>query len=67
MAAGGAESIGGEDVVVGVGEDEAKLGRWSWTRYQGTFDRMFRVVNVYRSVVGKEFNSAYMQQYRHSL
>ena len=52
---------------MGVGADEKKLGRWTWTRYKGTFNRIFRVVNIYRPVVGKKFNSAYMQQYRHSL
>ena len=47
--------------------DNNKLGRWAWTRYQGTFDRFFRVVSIYRPVVGKEYNTAFMQQYRHSL
>jgi len=53
--------------VIGVGSDDTKLGRWTWTRYQGTFNRIFRVVNIYRPVVGKEYNSAYMQQYRHAI
>ena len=53
--------------VVEIGVDSKKLGRWAWTRYQGTFDRYFRVIIIYRPMVGKDYNSAYMQQYIHSM
>ena len=50
------------------GVDEMKLGRWSWTRFQGSYGRYLRIVSVYcpgRDT--RKLNSAYMHQYRYSL
>jgi hypothetical protein len=49
------------------GVDKSKLGRWAWTRYQGTEGRNLRVVSVYRPVVNDGYNSVYMQQLRYSV
>ena len=54
--------------VIATGADESKLGRWAWTRYQGSFDRTFIIFSVYRPVEGNGgFNSAYVQQLRYSM
>ena len=29
------------------GSDNHKLGRWAWTRFQGSYGRYFRVVSLY--------------------
>jgi exonuclease III len=49
------------------GVDKSKLGRWAWTRYQGTEGRNLRVVSVYRPVINDGYNSVYMQQLRYSV
>ena len=49
------------------GVDEKKLGRWSWTRYQGSYGRYLRIVSVYRPCTSRHQNSAFMTQYRYSL
>ena len=46
------------------GSDGKKLGRWTWSRFQGSFGRFCRVVSVYRPCYNVAYNSAYMQQYR---
>lgn len=51
-----------------MGADARNLGRWTWSRFQGSRGRFCRVVSVYRpSYNVKKYNSAYMQQYRYSL
>ena len=37
---------------IDIGVDESKLGHWSWTRYQGSFDSSFIIFSVYRPVEG---------------
>ena len=50
------------------GFDKEKLGRWAWSRYQGSSGRHLRVVSVYRSCMSTQrVNSVYMKQYGYSL
>ena len=50
------------------GSDAWKLGRWSWTRFQGSYGRYVRVVSIYRPYMKTiKLNSNYMQQYRYSM
>ena len=52
--------------VIATRADESKLGRWAWTRYQGSFDQTFIIFSVYRPIEGNGgFNSAYVQQLRY--
>ena len=49
------------------GVDDARLGRYAWMRFQGSYGRHFRVVSVYRPGYNKKYNSTYMQQLRYSM
>ena len=56
--------------VIDHGGDSSNLGRWVWTRYQGSFNRKFVVFSVYRPIdcKGKKgYNSAYEQQLCYSM
>ena len=50
------------------GTDNRKLGRWAWTRFQGSYGRNFRVVSIYRPFQNtKNANAAFMTQLRYSV
>ena len=49
------------------GVDKTKLGRWAWSRFQGSYGQYFRLVSVYRPCYNIRYNSAYMQQYRYAM
>ena len=50
------------------GVDSTKLGRYSWSRFQGSYGRYLRVVSVYRPCYSNiNYNSTYLQQLRYSL
>ena len=50
------------------GYDDHKLGRWCWSRYQGSYGRHLRVVSVYRPCLSTQrVSSIYMKQYGYSL
>ena len=54
----------------GAGSDKAKLGRWTWTRYQGKHDSFLRCVSVYRPCsrnCGAETVAAQHRQYLQSV
>lgn len=41
-------------ISAGAGSDRAKLGRWTWTRYQGKHNTFLRCVSVYRPCGGNQ-------------
>ena len=49
------------------GFDHTRRGRWQWTRYRGAYDRVVRVVNVYRPCHNLDVGSTYSQQARSML
>ena len=50
------------------GVDKSSLGRWTWTRYQGSGGRHVRVISIYKPVPNiRRCNAVYMQQYTYSL
>ena len=50
------------------GYDKEQLGRWAWSRYQGSYGRHLRVVSVYRPCINtQKIKSIYMKQYSYSL
>jgi exonuclease III len=50
------------------GYDNEKLGRWTWSRFQGSCGRHLRVVSIYRPCKSTQrVNSVYMKQYGYSL
>ena len=50
------------------GVDSKRLGRWAWTRLQGSCGRYVRMISIYRPYKNTtNLNSAYMAQYRYSL
>ena len=49
------------------GVDGTNLGRWAWSRYQGSHGRHLRVVSVYRAATNSKTNSTYVQQLRYSM
>ena len=50
------------------GYDNERLGRWAWSRYQGSYGRYLRVVSIYRPCINtQKINSIYMKQYGYSL
>jgi exonuclease III len=49
----------------GAGSDTAKLGRWTWVRYQGKNNTILRSVSVYRPCASVGENTVNQQQHEY--
>jgi hypothetical protein len=52
-------------VGAGAGSDTAKLGRWTWARYQGKNNTILRCVSVYRPCASVGENTVNQQQHKY--